>query len=101
MTSCRFHPDRKAVVRCEKFEYGYCQECLNSCAACTDPALYCRHRTACIIWELCRGEIKKRRQQDVSVDVAGAESCCPLLEKLRDDPFEKPLDPPQRFDQSL
>ncbi len=61
-SSCRFHPERSAVVHCEKFEYGYCQECVDSCRACTDPELYCRHRTACVIWELCRREVKKRRR---------------------------------------
>ncbi|MEJ5364942.1 MAG: hypothetical protein WHS86_07575 [Desulfosoma sp.] len=62
-SSCRFHPEREAVVRCEKFEYGYCQECVDACQACTDPELYCRHRTACIIWELCRREVKRRRRE--------------------------------------
>ncbi|MBC7358093.1 MAG: hypothetical protein H5U10_06115 [Desulfacinum sp.] len=59
---CRFHPEREAVVRCEKYLYGYCQECVDACDACTDPELYCRHRQACMIWELCRREIKKRRR---------------------------------------
>lgn len=75
--SCRFHPERPAVVRCEKFEYDYCQECVDSCHACTDPELYCRHRTACIIWELCRSEVKKRRRQASSQTTQGSEPSPP------------------------
>jgi hypothetical protein len=42
-------------------EYGYCEECLESCKACTDPNLYCKHRHCCFIWESCRKTIKKRK----------------------------------------
>ena len=56
---CRHHPDRKAVVSCEKHEYGYCEECLDTCSACTDPELYCRHRQQCVIWDNCRGTVKQ------------------------------------------
>lgn len=58
---CRFHPERPAVVVCNKHEHGYCQECIDRCSACTDPELYCRHRTYCMIWELCRKVVKERR----------------------------------------
>ncbi|MGD9504043.1 MAG: hypothetical protein AB7W37_03975 [Syntrophobacteraceae bacterium] len=58
---CRFHPDREAFVVCNKMEYGYCEECLESCKACTDPNLYCKHRQCCFIWESCRKTIKKRK----------------------------------------
>ncbi|MEJ5347633.1 MAG: hypothetical protein WHS46_02970 [Desulfosoma sp.] len=75
MAYCRFHPDREAVVRCEKFEYGYCQECVEACTACTDPELYCRHRTACIIWELCRREVKRRRRHNTDSISDGASVC--------------------------
>lgn len=57
---CRFHPDREGKFRCEKFDYGYCEECLEKCYACTDPQLYCKHRPACIIWEHCRKAVKAR-----------------------------------------
>lgn len=73
-SSCRFHPERRAVVYCEKFEYGYCQECVDSCRACTDPELYCRHRTACVIWELCRREVKKRRCADATACEGGKDA---------------------------
>lgn len=59
---CRFHPEREAKVVCSKFEYGYCEECLELCHACTDPELYCRHRRYCIIWELCRKSVKERKK---------------------------------------
>jgi len=59
---CRFHPERKARAVCHKFEYGYCDECLETCAACTDPELYCKHRTSCIIWETCRKAVKNKRK---------------------------------------
>lgn len=62
-TGCRFHPDRPAMVRCNKYEYSYCQECVESCDACTDPNLYCQHRNQCFIWEVCRREIKRRRKE--------------------------------------
>lgn len=62
-TGCRFHPGRPAVVRCNKYAYHYCQECVDACDACTDPNLYCQYRTQCFIWEMCRGEIKRRRKE--------------------------------------
>ena len=58
---CRFHPERKAVLYCEKYEYGYCDECLTDGQICTDPELYCKFRTQCIIWENCRDVLKERR----------------------------------------
>lgn len=58
---CRHHPEREAVVVCNKMEYGYCEECLADCRACTDPELYCRHRPSCVIWEQCRKAVRKRR----------------------------------------
>ncbi len=52
---CRYHPQRAARGFCAKYEHGYCEECLETCTAkCTDPKLYCRHRTYCLIWERCR-----------------------------------------------
>jgi hypothetical protein len=59
---CRFHPEVAARFICNKFEYAYCETCLESCRACTDPELYCRHRSACIIWELCRKRVSKRQE---------------------------------------
>ena len=58
--TCRYHPHRAASVVCQKMEFGYCQECLDRCKACTDPCLYCKFRPGCVIWELCRQEAKKR-----------------------------------------
>jgi hypothetical protein len=61
---CRFHPDRAASVTCQKMEFGYCQECLDACRACTDPCLYCKFRRECVIWELCRKEARKRCKEN-------------------------------------
>jgi hypothetical protein len=58
---CRYHPERKSVLYCEKYEYGYCDECLEARLACSDPEEYCKFRTHCIIWENCRDALKKRR----------------------------------------
>lgn len=61
---CRFHPGREAVVEFQKMEFWYCQECLDECRACTDPCLYCKFLTGCVIWELCRKEARKRCQEE-------------------------------------
>jgi hypothetical protein len=62
--NCRFHPDREGVLYCEKYEYGYCEECLAKGVICSDPELYCKHRTHCVIWENCRELLKERRAGD-------------------------------------
>jgi hypothetical protein len=31
--------------------------------ACSDPKLYCRHRTSCVIWELQRGRAREERKR--------------------------------------
>lgn len=56
---CRFHPKEEAVLYCEKYEYGYCESCLTNRSVCSDPELYCKFRTHCIIWENCREVAKK------------------------------------------
>ncbi len=59
MPTCKNHPDRDAVVSCQKMDIWYCQECLDNCEACTDPCGYCKFRPQCIIWELCRRSEKR------------------------------------------
>jgi hypothetical protein len=59
--NCRNHPERDAYIKCQKMEIGYCRECLDHCEACTDPCGYCKHRTQCLIWELCRNSEKRYR----------------------------------------
>lgn len=59
---CRFHPERPARIFCTKFEHGYCEECMEAGIACSDPKLYCRHRTSCVIWELQRGRARQERE---------------------------------------
>ena len=63
--SCKNHPDREALTVCEKHETGFCQECceclnIDHCCECTDPRLYCKFRTQCVIWELSRDSRKER-----------------------------------------
>ncbi len=61
---CRFHPDREAYTTCQKMQIGYCRECLDKCEACTDPCGYCKHRSQCIIWELCKKSDKRYLLED-------------------------------------
>jgi hypothetical protein len=68
---CRFHTDREATVTCNKMEYGYCQECVDTCRACSDPTIYCRHRSACVIWELCRKKVRKPRENHDELPMQG------------------------------
>ncbi len=56
---CRNHPDREAVIPCRKHQTGYCDECLDTGVSCTDPTIYCKFRTQCVIWEMGREERKK------------------------------------------
>ena len=56
---CKHHPDREAVVPCQKHQTGYCSECLENGVSCTDPLIYCKFRTQCVIWEMGREERKK------------------------------------------
>lgn len=58
---CTKHPDRPKVTTCFKMDLGYCQECLDSCEACTEPCGYCKNRSGCVIWELCRTSDRVRK----------------------------------------
>jgi len=65
---CKNHPDRDPVITCMKMNFGYCQECLDTCEACTDPCIYCKHRTSCVIWELCRKSDRVRQMREDCAD---------------------------------
>jgi hypothetical protein len=80
---CRFHPDRDACVTCQKMEFGYCQECLDLCKACTDPCLYCKFRRECVIWELCRKEARKRCKEMEADKAKGSETEGPKGKKSK------------------
>ena len=63
--NCKNHPDRNVVAICQKYNIGYCDICCecnddNSCCECSDPELYCRFRSQCIIWEICKQRRKKK-----------------------------------------
>ncbi|MBW2092248.1 MAG: hypothetical protein JRI34_09035 [Deltaproteobacteria bacterium] len=61
---CTKHPDRPSVITCFKMNFGYCQECLDTCEACTEPCGYCKHRRGCVIYELCRKSEKAHRLRE-------------------------------------
>lgn len=46
MPACVNHPDRETNYVCLKKNVYLCDECL----ACSDPELYCKFRSSCIIW---------------------------------------------------
>lgn len=46
MPQCVNHPDRETNYLCLKNNVYLCEECLG----CSDPELYCKHRSSCIIW---------------------------------------------------
>ena len=46
MPSCTYHRDRETNYLCQKHNVHLCAECL----VCRDPELYCKFRSACIIW---------------------------------------------------
>jgi len=50
--NCITHPYRKAFSICQKYNLGYCREC----CTCTDPKGYCKYRTRCIAWQICKRE---------------------------------------------
>jgi hypothetical protein len=58
---CRFHPEQEALIWCEKYEYGYCRSCAEQ-SACTDPDLYCKFRTQCLLW-YAHGKIRKHQRE--------------------------------------
>jgi hypothetical protein len=45
-------------------DLGYCEECLDTCQACTEPTGYCKYRTGCVTWEMCRQSDRVRRLRD-------------------------------------
>ena len=63
MHKCRRHPDRDAVLACQKYGYGYCQECADEGVDCSDPELYCKFRQQCIIWEFYRERMMEEKRR--------------------------------------
>ncbi|MBI5525626.1 MAG: hypothetical protein HY897_04775 [Deltaproteobacteria bacterium] len=51
---CVNHPARPARLRCTKYSKPLC----DMCVACQDPALYCKFRTECLVWEIERQKKK-------------------------------------------
>jgi hypothetical protein len=46
MPACLNHPDRETHYLCHKKNIHLCEACL----VCSDPELYCKFRSSCIIW---------------------------------------------------
>ncbi|MCF8131244.1 MAG: hypothetical protein K9N10_22255 [Deltaproteobacteria bacterium] len=68
---CRNHPERDAVIPCQKHLTGYCAECLDMGISCTDPSIYCKFRPQCVIWEMGREERKKALFEPEKAQAAG------------------------------
>jgi len=43
------HPDRRAVAKCQRYERGYCQKCLDESPGCPDAELRCKYRPQCLV----------------------------------------------------
>ena len=63
--TCRNHPERPAAALCEKHLTGLCRECLDRDPLCTDPTVYCKFRSHCII-----NELMKERKREFRVALA-------------------------------
>lgn len=57
MSTCIHHPDRATRFHCGKHDIYLCEACLD----CRDPELFCKYRTACLIWFMTR---KKKHLAD-------------------------------------
>lgn len=55
---CRYHPDRPAIVNCQKHGMGLCESCLDQDPHCPDPEIYCKFRPQCVIF-FRRKELKR------------------------------------------
>jgi len=67
MGYCEFHPDRQTPFLCMKHERYLCESCL----ACFDPHIYCKHRPACPIWVVHK---EKQREMRRPVQAAGEDA---------------------------
>jgi len=61
---CRNHPDRPAVARCQKYNYGFCHQCLEDEPQCPDPDIYCKFRPQCIVYFELKENRRNHRQQE-------------------------------------
>lgn len=48
--NCVNHIEREGVYFCQKYSRYFCETCMK----CSDPKLYCKFRSMCIIWELVK-----------------------------------------------
>jgi len=66
MNTCTRHPERPATQYCQKHYRYFCDECMT----CSNPKLYCPHRTSCIIWFLEREKRREDREEEQTRDEA-------------------------------
>ncbi len=45
MGKCKFHPLVESAYHCAKYQQYLCADCLR----CSDPKIYCKFRSACLI----------------------------------------------------
>jgi hypothetical protein len=50
MGTCKNHPERETGYLCQKHDFYLCEECLR----CSDPDIYCKFRSSCVIHFLTR-----------------------------------------------
>jgi hypothetical protein len=63
MGKCTSHSEKEPRYQCLKHNTWLCDEC----PSCRDPKIYCKHRSACLIWF---NEKRHRRLQEGEPDVA-------------------------------
>ena len=64
MGKCINHTDRETSYHCQKHNIDMCEECLR----CRDPELYCKYRTACVIYFLSK-ETSKDQPSNKKVEI--------------------------------
>ena len=63
MGTCKNHPDRQTNYLCQKHNYFLCEECLG----CSDPKLYCKFRSSCIIFFKTKKQNSRTPEPQLSV----------------------------------
>ena len=61
MGKCFRHPDIETSFYCQKYEQYKCDDCMK----CSDPDLYCKFRSACLIWYLEKESDKDEKEAEV------------------------------------
>lgn len=62
MGTCTRHPEKEARCQCLKHNVWLCDDCLR----CRDPELYCKNRSACLIWFIEKRRKRLRRAEQAA-----------------------------------